>query len=165
MVDFKTEVKRINGYLKEVTTFLDSSGKPITHVMNPVMTELKPRDCFQIFIGAIIFGAPLCYTEEIWNLSVSIPELKVHALNIFGFVSIGFFVYFNFYRHKIAGNIINYVKRCIGIFVITFSTITFFMFLIGKLPHEAGQMLLAYKRVSLISFPALFSASISDMLK
>ncbi len=164
MTNFKTEIKRINGYLKEVTTFLDSSGNPIGHVMNPIMTELKPRDIYQIFIGAIIFGAPLCYTEEIWNLSQELIIDKVHMLNGVGLFVLGLFVYTNFYRFKLKGNIINFIKRTLGIFIITLATISMFLFLIDKLPYETDAIL-CYKRVSLISFPALFSAAISDMLR
>ena len=36
---YKAELKRINGYLKEVVTFFDDTGKPIGHVMNPLMVE------------------------------------------------------------------------------------------------------------------------------
>ncbi len=164
MSGIKTEIKRVNGYLKEVTTFLDSSGKPIYHIVNPVMTELRPRDILQIFIGAMIFGAPLCYTEEIWTLSTEISRHKITILNLVGFILLSSFVYFNFYRFKLKGNVINFLKRSLGIFAITFLTIGMFLYLIDKLPLNESYHL-AYKRISLIAFPSLFSAAISDMLK
>ncbi len=164
MKDVRVEVKRINGYLKEITTFLDSSGKPISHVVNPIMTELRPRDVLQIFVGVMIFGAPLCYTEEIWNLSIEISLINLNLINIIGFILLSSFVYMNFYRFKIKGNVINFLKRSCAIYTITFVTIGLFLLLIGKLPLQES-FLIGYKRVSLIAFPSLFSAAISDLLK
>lgn len=59
----KTEIRRINGYLREFITFFDSSGNPISQVMNPLMVELKPRDILQLFAGAFLISSPLCFTE------------------------------------------------------------------------------------------------------
>lgn len=56
---FETEIKRINGHLKELVTFFDDSGKPIGHVMNPLMVELRPRDVSQIFVGSFLVVSPL----------------------------------------------------------------------------------------------------------
>jgi hypothetical protein len=53
---FNTEVKRINGYLKEVITFLDSSGQPVSHIVNPLMVEVKPRDVLQLFVGSCLIA-------------------------------------------------------------------------------------------------------------
>lgn len=164
MKNVHVEVKRINGYLKEVVTFLDSSGKPISHVVNPIMTELRPRDILQIFVGVMIFGAPLCYTEEIWNLSNEISLLNLNVINIVAFILLSSFVYMNFYRFKIKGNVINFFKRSFAIYFITFLTIGMFLFLIGKLPLSE-DLIIGYKRISLIAFPSLFSAAISDLLK
>ena len=68
-----TEIKRIGGYLKEVTTFFDESGQPISHIMNPLMVELRPRDIMQIFAGAFLIATPLSLTEEVWQLSKTLP--------------------------------------------------------------------------------------------
>jgi uncharacterized membrane protein len=76
----QTEVKRVNGYLKEVVTFFDSTGKPISHVMNPLMVELRPRDITQIFIGSLLVSTPLCFTEEVWNLSISLKLINIYYL-------------------------------------------------------------------------------------
>ncbi len=161
---FKTEVKRINGYLKEVVTFVDSSGEPITHIINPFMVELTLRDVFQIFAGSLLIGAPLCFTEEIWNLSISLNPSNVVALGLMSFVLMASFVYFNFYRDKISGQFANFIKRIIVTYIIVAGSIALLLALVDKFPIQT-EPLIALKRVVIISFPSLFAGVITDNLK
>ena len=161
---FKTEVKRINGYLKEVVTIFDSSGKPISHIINPFMVELKPRDILQIFVGSFLISAPLCFTEEVWNLSVSLKNLNVYALGFLSFVTMTLFIYFNFYRFKLKGNVINFLKRIFATYFIVAGSVILLLTLIDKFPIYESPFV-ALKRVIIISFPSLFAAIITDNLK
>ena len=162
--NFKTDIRRINGYLKEVTTFFDSSGKPISHIMNPLMVELKPRDIAQIFVGSLLVATPLSLTEEVWNLSQSLPKLNVILLLLCSLSAVILFVYFNFYRFKLIGNILNFVKRIVAIYFISLLSVILILFLINKLPIVESPII-AFKRVILIGFPAIFGATITDYLK
>lgn len=159
----KTEVKRVNGYLKEVITFFDDSGKPISHIINPLMVELKPRDILQIFVGAFLISAPLCFTDEVWQLSINMKDLNVFMLTIVSIVTVTLFIYFNFYRFKLKGNLIEFVKRISATYLITALSVILILFLIDKLPIETPYI--AFKRVLIISFPALFGAVLSDYIK
>ncbi|MFG1593764.1 DUF2391 family protein [Halobacteriovorax sp. CON-3] len=159
-----TEIKRINGYLKEVVTFLDDTGKPIGHVINPLMVELRLRDVSQIFVGAFLVASPLCFTEEVWNLSVSLKFDNIYYLLASSIVIVTFFVYFNFYRFKLKGNIAEFVKRIIAIYLITTSSVVFILFLIDKFPVMTDPVL-AFKRTVIIAFPSIFGAAITDYLK
>lgn len=161
---FKTEIQRINGYLKEVTTFFDNSGKPISHVVNPLMVELRPRDVAQIFVGALLVATPLCLTEEVWNLSVELPQLNFILLLLSSFFTVMLFVYFNFYRFKLKGNIINFIKRILATYTISILSVSMVLFLINKLPI-VEEPLISIKRIVLIGFPSVFGATITDYLK
>ncbi len=161
---FKTEIRRINGYLKEVTTIFDSSGKAVSHIINPFMVELKPRDVLQIFVGSFLIAAPLCFTEEVWNLSISLRKENVYALGILSFITMTLFIYFNFYRNKLEGNIINFIKRTFATYIIVAASVTLLLALIDKFPINENP-LIALKRVIIISFPSLFAAIITDNLK
>jgi uncharacterized membrane protein len=161
---FNTEVKRINGYLKEVITFIDSSGKPISHIVNPLMVELKPRDILQLFVGSFLIAAPLCLTEEVWNLSTSLRMVNTYALMVVSLITIISFIYLNFYRHRIKGNIVSFFKRVIATYVIATSSVILMLLLIDKFPFQETP-LIAIKRVIIIGFPALFGAVITDYLK
>lgn len=159
----KTETKRINGYLKEITTYLDSSGNPISQTVNPLMVELKPRDILQIFVGAFLVASPLCFTEEVWKLSIELPNSKFYMLTLVSMAIVSLYVYFNFYRYRLKGNLINYMKRIVATYCITISSVVFILYLIDKLP--INESYIALKRVVLIGFPSLFGAVISDNLK
>jgi uncharacterized membrane protein len=160
----KSEVKRINGYLREVITFFDSSGKPLSQIMNPLMVELKPRDILQIFVGAFLVSAPLCFTEEVWTLSIELKKENVYALGSISVVTVALFIYFNFYRYRIKGHVAEFLKRMAATYLITASSIVLILVLIDKFPIQA-EPYVALKRVIIIGFPALFGAVISDYLK
>lgn len=159
-----TEIKRIGGYLKEVVTFFDDSGKPISHVMNPLMVELRPRDITQIFVGALLVASPLSFTEEVWNLSTSLKNLNVYLLMLCSIVAVSLFVYFNFYRFKLKGHVINFIKRIVAIYIISTLSVILILFLIDKFPVMT-EPYVAFKRVVIIGFPSIFGATITDYLK
>ncbi|MFZ9002206.1 MAG: DUF2391 family protein [Bacteriovoracaceae bacterium] len=161
---FETEIKRINGYLKEVVTFFDSSGKPLSQVINPLMVEFRPRDILQIFVGAFLVAAPLCFTEEVWKLSEELKRTNVYGLGAVSVITVILFIYFNFYRYKLKGHIFEFIKRVLATYVITISSIVLILLLIDKFPVQA-EPYVALKRVIIIGFPALFGAVISDYLK
>lgn len=159
-----TEIKRVNGYLKEFITYFDDSGRPISQVMNPLMVELKPRDILQIFIGAFLVASPLCFTEEVWSLSISLKEQNIYYLISLSFILVTSFIYFNFYRFRIKGHIVNFIKRVLATYLITASSVMLLLFLIDKLPLSE-ELFVSFKRVVIISFPSLFGAILSDYIK
>ena len=160
----KVELKRIGGYLKEVVTFFDNSGKPIGQVINPLMIEFRPRDIAQIFIGALLVASPLCFTEEVWKLSVELPNQNIYYLALCSFVVVTTFVYFNFYRFKLRGHLVDFFKRIVAIYLITAMSVMLMLFLIDKFP-VITERAVALKRLVIIAFPSLFGATISDSLK
>jgi uncharacterized membrane protein len=160
----KIEIKRINGYLNQVVTLFDAAGKPLSQAINPLMVELKPRDVLQIFVGAFLIAAPLCFTEEVWTLSVELKQENVYALGAISALTVALFIYFNFYRFKLKGNILEFVKRIIATYLITASSIVLILALIDKFPYDTAPYV-ALKRVLIIGFPALFGAVISDYIK
>ena len=161
---FKTEITRINGYLKEVITVFDDSGKPITQVINPIMVELKPRDILQIIVGSFLIASPLCFTEEVWKLSEELSLSKVNTLTSVSLLTVTLFVYFNFYRDKLIGNVIEFVKRIVAMYVISLGTVAIILYLIDRLPYDTDPIV-AFKRTVIIGFPAIFGATISDYIK
>ncbi|MCB0271809.1 MAG: DUF2391 family protein [Bdellovibrionales bacterium] len=161
---FKSEIKRVNGYLKEIVTHFDHTGNPISTIVNPLTVELKPRDVLQIFVGSFLIAAPLSFTAEIWELSTTIETFKVWLLVIISFVTVTLFIYFNSYRGRMRGYILHFFKRIIATYVITASSSALILYLIDQFPFGTDPGV-AMKRVIIISFPALFGAILSDTLK
>ncbi len=162
--NFKSEIQRINGYLKEVITFLDATGKPIHQVINPVMVELKPRDVLQLFVGSFLIAAPLSFTEEIWTLSKDLPDRNALALVSISLVVVISFIFFNFYRYRMKGHVIEFIKRVVATYLIATSSIILILALINKFPLFE-EPYVALKRIVIIGFPTVFGAIISDYLK
>jgi len=161
---FTTETKRINGYLKEVVTFFDSSGQPISHLINPLMVELKPRDILQLFVGSFLVSTPLCFTEEVWTISKNLKTLNIFFFALLSVLTVSLYIYFNFYRYKIKGHVFHFIKRLIATYLVSISSVFLILLLIDKLPLFS-DFHLAMNRLIIIGFPSLFGAVLSDSLK
>ncbi len=160
----KSFTKRIGGYLHKMIPVTDASGKLLHYVTKPLMVELKPRDIMQIVIGSTILALPVAYTEEAWNLGAELPLLNVGLLSLISLVFVALFVYFNFYRFNIKGNVFNYLKRVIATYLISILVVAILLTVIQRCPWESDY-LLALKRVVIVAFPASMSATISDFIK
>ena len=161
---FKTEIRRINGHLKELVTFLDSSGNPIGQVMNPIMVELRPRDIIQIFVGSLFIASPLSFTEEVWIISSELSVVNVFLLWCCSLITVVLFVFYNFYRATLKGHVIEFVKRIMAIYLISIFSVILILSLIDKFPIIT-ETEVAIKRVLIIGFPAVFGGTLSDFLK
>lgn len=159
---FKTEVTRVNGYLKEIVTFFDESGKPISQTINPLMVELKPRDALQLFVGSFLIAAPLCFTEEVWKLSETLDPIRVNSFITLSLLIVTLYIYFNFYKNRLIGNVIQFTKRLLATYLISISSVVLLLLLLNKLPLDSW---VSFNRVVIIGFPAIFGAVLSDSLK
>lgn len=160
----KSEIRRINGYLKEVVTLFDESGKQISHVINPIMVELKPRDIMQIMVGSFLIGSPLCFTEEVWVLSENLNVGKVETLALVSVATVTLFIYLNFYKNRLKSHFFEFVKRVLATYFISLFTVALILYLIDKLPWE-DDPILSFKRTVIIGFPAVLGATLSDYIK
>ncbi|WP_422082347.1 DUF2391 family protein [Ulvibacterium sp.] len=164
MENQKTFTKRIGGYLHKMIPITDASGKLINYIAKPLMVEFKPRDIMQVVIGSTILALPVTYTEEAWNLGNELPLLNVGLLSLLSLVFIALFVYFNFYRFNIKGNLFNYGKRVIATYLISVLVVGILLTIIQRCPWQTDY-LLAIKRIIIVAFPASMSATISDVIK
>ena len=162
MKNYTSETKRINGYLKEIVTFLDDSGNPIGHSINPLMVELKPRDITQLFVGSLLVSSPLCFTEEVWKISETLPKENILYFFILSIGAVMSFVYFNFYRFRLRGHVIEFIKRIFFTYAISLASTVLVLFLIGKFQWGDSH---STARVIIIGFPSLFGAMVTDYLK
>ena len=103
----KEVIERIGDYLHKVVPVFDATGKVINTITTPFQVEFKPRDIFQIIIGAYLLAVPVAFTEEVWVLSEELPMKNIYMVAGMSFFFIACFVYYNFYRFNIKGNIFN----------------------------------------------------------
>ena len=162
----KVTIKRLGRgkHLHRIIPILDSSGKVIDRVVKPLMVEVRARDLMQILVGSAILAIPAAYTEETWNLGEQLPMPNILILGIVSILFIALFVYYNFYRHFFKNYVFDYFKRVISIYLISMIVVGLLLTLIQKCPWDTDIML-AIKRIIVVSFPASMSAAVSDILK
>lgn len=157
-------VKRIGGYLHRVVPIADKSGKVLSYALKPFMVEFKPRDAFQVIVGAAILAVPVSFTEEAWTLGEKLPIGNVIYLSILSVLFISTFVYFNYYRFNFKEHKGEYIKRVSGTYILSLIVVALLLTIIQKCPWGVDNVL-AVKRVIIVAFPASMSATVSDTIK
>lgn len=160
----KETIKRIEGYLHQVIPVIDETGKVVQHVLKPFMVEFNVRDLMQVIVGASLLAVPVAFTEETWKLGAELAMPNVMALSGLSILFISFFVYFNFYRLHMTGNVLKFIKRVASIYFFSLLVVALLLTIIQRCPWQTDYML-ALKRVLIVAFPASMSAAISDTLK
>jgi len=160
----KETIKRIEGYLHQVIPVIDETGKVVQHVLKPFMVEFNFRDLMQVVVGASLLAVPVAFTEETWKLGQELPMPNVLALSALSVLFIALFVYFNFYRMHLRGNVLKFIKRVASIYVFSLLVVTLLLTIIERCPWDADYIV-ALKRILIVAFPASMSAAISDTLK
>lgn len=157
------ELIRVGAHLKELVTIKDSVGNIIHQTLKPTMVEVYPRDIMQLIVGATLLSIPIAFTQEVWELSVTLPWVNVGAIVGISILFVALFVYYNFYRHHFSDHRGEFIKRVVLVYCISLLISFLILFLIDSAPfNDVGVIL---KRMILVSFPASMSAAVADMLK
>ena len=164
-IDVKSgTIKRIGGYLHKVIPIADKSGEIISYALKPMMVEFKPRDVIQVIIGSSLIAVPVSLSEEAWTLAETLPNFNLGLISLLSFSITSLFVYYNFYRNNLKGNVFQFVYRVIGTYLISFAVAALMLTIIQKCPWETDHVL-AIKRTIIVAFPATFSGTLSDTIK
>ena len=160
----KPIIKRIGGYLHKVTPIVDSTGKVIHSIVTPFQVELKPRDMFQMIVGAYLLCVPVAFTEEVWVLSEELPMKNIYYVLAMSVFFVACFVYFNFYRFNIKDHVFDFIKRVVATYGVSLLAVALFLTVIDKCPWQTDHIL-AIKRIILVTFPSSMAATLSDTIK
>ena len=159
----QASVLRIAGRLHRVVPILDAAGKVIQYAVSPLKVELRKRDLMQILVGSGLLAIPVAFTEETWQLGLTLPLANVMMLSAISLAFISVYVYFNFYRDLFEGQVVNYLKRVIAVYLISLAVVAMLLTIIQQAPWRQ-DFLLAIKRVIIVGFPASMSAAVSDAI-
>lgn len=160
----QSTIERIGGYLHRVVPIADKSGEIISYALKPLMIEFKPRDIIQVAVGAAMLAVPVALSEEAWSLGERLPKENIGILAALSLVFISIFVYFNFYRFTFKGNVLSFLKRVVGTYVISLAVSAIILTIIQKCPWGIDNML-ALKRIVIVTFPATMGGTLSDTIK
>jgi uncharacterized membrane protein len=160
----KPNYVRIGGFLKEIVTVHDEQGNILQKLIKPVMVEFYSRDVIQVLVGSILLAVPVGLTEEVWVLGETLPSLNILLITVLSMCAVAIFVYHNFYLGHFKNHKIEFFKRALSVYVISFCVAGLFLTLIGKAPWTLDWAL-ALKRSIIVGLPASMSAAVADMIK
>jgi uncharacterized membrane protein len=152
--------KKDAGLKKAITV----SEEVLHKIIHPVV-ELRAKDIIQMIVGASILAIPVGFTEEAWRLGETLPLKNILGFMMLSLTFISVFVYYTYHRHHgLAKHWEEFVKRIVSTYFFSFIVVTVLLMLIQKAPWGA-EWVLAFKRTTLVSFPASMSAAVADMIR
>ena len=165
-IKIKKEVIRLDGHLHQITTH-SHKGKILHKVVSPLMVEFHPRDLIQIMIGASILAIPVGFTEETWRLGEKLPLPNIFTILAVSILFIATFVYYNYYRHHhhLREHLEEYIKRVFATYLVSLLVVAFLLTVIQITTWTGTELLISFKRVIIVAFPASMSAAVADVLK
>jgi uncharacterized membrane protein len=159
----EVQIQRVAGRLHRVVPILDAAGKIIQYAVSPLRVELRRRDVMQILVGSSILAIPVGFTEETWNLGITLPMINVLALGFISILFVSASTFFNFYRGLFRQHVFNFVKKVIVTYLLSLIVVGILLTIIQRAPWlEDG--VLALKRTIIVGFPSSMSAAISDAI-
>lgn len=155
---------RVAGKLKEIITIHDEKGNVLHKVVSPLMVEFYGRDLVQVIVGAALLAIPVAFTEEVWVLGGQLPNNNAIAIALLSLIFIATFVYYNFYRGRMKAHWVQFLKRTLSTYLISGLVVALLLTLIEKTAWQT-DLVLTFKRITLVAFPASMSAAVADMIK
>jgi uncharacterized membrane protein len=158
------KIVSLHGRQNEIITITDSRGNILHRIVRPVAAKFYPRDLMQVIVGASILAIPVAFTEETWRLGETLPLSNIMGLMLLSVAFISAFVYYNYYRNRLAEHRTEFAKRVATTYLISFLVVALLLTLIDKAPW-ASSATIAFSRTAIVSFPASMSAAVADMIK
>lgn len=160
----ESTIKRIGGYLHRVIPITDVTGEIISYTLKPLMLEFNTRDIMQVVIGCSLLALPVSLSEEAWRLGETLPDRNIGLISLVSFAMISIFVYLNYYKVTLKGYVFEFIKRCLGTYLISLLVVGVILTLLQKCPWGIDNIL-AIKRIVIVAFPAAMSGTLSDTIK
>jgi uncharacterized membrane protein len=133
-------------------------------ILNPEVIEFYLWDVAQVIVGATILAIPVGFTEEVWNLGSELPLTNILLFLLISIIFISSFVYYTYFTKRITTHWNYFLRRVFGTYILSFMVVAILLTLIQKAPWTT-DLLLAFKRTVLVTFPASMSAAVADTLK
>lgn len=129
----------------------------------PLKIKFYLKDVVQVMVGASILAVPVGFTEETWRLGETLPMGNILGLFALSILFISLFAYYNYYRKNIKEHYIEFFKRVLSTYFISFILVTLLLVIIQRAPWQT-EWILALKRTIVVTFPASMSAAVADMI-
>ncbi|MGB0368234.1 MAG: hypothetical protein ACPGD8_02445, partial [Flavobacteriales bacterium] len=100
----------------------------------------------------------------VWVLGETLATINVMAIAALSLLFVSAFVFFNFYRFNFKQHRFEFLKRVLGTYLISALVVAILLTIIQKCPWGIDNIV-AVKRIVIVSFPAVMSATLSDTIK
>lgn len=150
-----------------MTNKREFNKKIFQDIVEPILPHFKLKDLLQVIVGASILAVPIGFTEETWRLGESLPWINVSGLMILSLIFISMFTYHHYHHHKEGDRRKHreiFVTRVFATYALSFFVVALILTLIERAPWST-DLLVAFKRVAIVSFPSSLSATLTDTLK
>ena len=124
--------------------------------------RLALDDVAEIIIGTCVLAFPVALTEEVWEISRTLPIGRVLHMFFWSVVFVGFFTYQRYFRHQLSGNVgLFLVRLVLTHFLVTVNSATILFALNQLLTVDVA---VALKRVIIVSVAGSFAGTIVDSM-
>jgi uncharacterized membrane protein len=156
-------IHRVSGRLHAIEEVRDEVSKAITRIASPLQVELLREDLAQLFAGALMLGAPIALTEEVWTLGVTLSPGRILLIAVVSFLINSLLVKLLFYPDNLPDYRYEFFKRVIASYVIALTAALLLLVLFDK--GLIDDPALALKRAVIIALPASFAATVVDSIR
>jgi len=149
---------------ESLLTIKDLGEDIIEHLVNPLLPKFNLADILQIIVGASILAVPVGFTEETWKLGESLPIRNILYLLALSIFFIALFTQFQYHKRGLKKHWGVFLKRVFFTYVFSFLTVAIIMTIIQRAPWET-DLILAFKRIVIVTFPSSLSAAVADTIR
>lgn len=122
------------------------------------------HDVLQVIVGASILAVPVGFTEEAWKLGEALPFFNILALFVISLIFISAFTYYHYHQKFFRRHWPHFIKRVFSTYLISFFVVALLLTIIQATPWQTN-VIVALKRIVIVSFPCSMSAAVADTIK
>ncbi|MFT6106369.1 MAG: putative membrane protein [Rickettsiales bacterium] len=121
------------------------------------------EDVSQIVVGAFALSVPISFSEEAWRAGESLPAINLILIVFLSLSFLSFYAYQGIFQQNIKARVFVFIFRILAAYIITMIVVALVLLSLDKLPI-INDMMIAIKRVLIISMPASIGAIIVDSI-
>ena len=119
------------------------------------------EDISQIVVGSAALAIPVSFSEEAWNIGVSLPFTNLLTVFFLSVAFLSFFAYQSIFQANIKYRVAVFIARIFFAYTIALLVVALILFSLDKFPLFS-EPLLAIKRLIVVGMPASMGAIIVD---
>lgn len=119
------------------------------------------EDIGQIIIGSSALAVPISFSEEAWDIGISLPMENLAIVFCLSIVFLAIFTYQSVFQADIRYRVWVFVARIILAYVIAGMVVALILVALDKFPVLSEPMI-AFKRLVVVTMPASMGAIIVD---